>query len=125
MVEPRDTIEIVNVVGSTGIGQEMNLKQLTLDLEGANYDPKRFPGLVYRTEDPKTVTLIFGSGKIVCTGAKSIDDVYRGTENVFQSLKKYRNRRRGNAGDQGSKHRCVRGPTRTVELKRSLHRPWA
>ena len=73
MAEPRDTIKIVNVVGSTGIGQEMNLKQLTLALEGADYDPKRFPGLVYRTKDPKTAALLFRSGKIVCTGAKSID----------------------------------------------------
>ncbi|MGZ8889364.1 MAG: TATA-box-binding protein, partial [Halobacteriota archaeon] len=54
MVEPRDTIEIVNVVASTGIGQEIDLKQATLALEGADYDPKRFPGLVYRTKDPKT-----------------------------------------------------------------------
>jgi transcription initiation factor TFIID TATA-box-binding protein len=86
-VEPRDTIEIVNVVASTGIGQEINLKQTTLALEGADYDPERFPGLVYRTKDPKTAALIFRSGKIVCTGAKSIDDVYRGLENVFQSLR--------------------------------------
>ena len=92
MVEPRDTseqynIEIVNVVASTGIGQEINLKQALLALEGADYDPKRFPGLVYRTKDPKTAALLFRSGKIVCTGAKSIDDVYRGLENVFQSLR--------------------------------------
>src|SRR5450756_1151696 len=92
MVEPQDTneqynIEIVNVVASTGIGQEINLKQATLALEGADYNPKRFPGLVYRTKDPKTAALLFRSGKIVCTGAKSIDDVYRGMENVFQSLR--------------------------------------
>jgi len=87
MVEPRDTIEIVNVVASTGIGQEINLKQATIALEGADYDPKRFPGLVYRTTNPKTAALLFRSGKIVCTGAKSIDDVYRGLENVFQSLR--------------------------------------
>jgi len=86
-VEPRDTIEIVNVVASTGIGIEINLKQVTLALEGADYDPERFPGLVYRTKDPKTAALLFRSGKIVCTGAKSIDDVYRGLENVFQSLR--------------------------------------
>ena len=87
MTEPRDTIEIVNVVASTGIGQEIDLKQATLALEGADYDPKRFPGLVYRTKDPKTAALLFRSGKIVCTGAKSIDEAYKGIENVFQSLR--------------------------------------
>src|SRR5665647_3793072 len=64
MAEPRDSIEIVNVVGSTSIGQEMDLNQLTRALEGAAYDPKRFPGLVYRTKDPKTAALLFRSGKI-------------------------------------------------------------
>ena len=87
MVEPRDSIKIVNVVASTDIGQEINLKQVTLELEGADYDPKRFPGLVYRTKDPKTAALLFRSGKIVCTGAKSIDEVHKGVENVFQSLR--------------------------------------
>jgi transcription initiation factor TFIID TATA-box-binding protein len=87
MVEPRDSIKIENVVASTSIGQEIDLKQATLGLEGADYDPKRFPGVVYRTKDPKTAALIFRSGKIVCTGAKSIDDVYKGVENVFQSLR--------------------------------------
>jgi transcription initiation factor TFIID TATA-box-binding protein len=75
------------VVASTDIGQEINLKQVTLELEGADYDPKRFPGLVYRTKDPKTAALLFRSGKIVCTGAKSIDEVHKGVENVFQSLR--------------------------------------
>ena len=92
MVEARDTnelynIEIVNMVASTGIGKEINLKQATFALEGVDYDPKRFPGAVYRTNDPKTAALIFRSGKIVCTGAKNIDDVYRGMENVFRSLR--------------------------------------
>src|SRR5208337_1840052 len=86
MVEPRDTIEIVNVVASTGIGQEINLKQALLALEGADYDPKRFPGLVYRTKDPKTAALIFRSGKIVCTGAKSIEDVDKGLKKVFKKM---------------------------------------
>ncbi len=87
MVEPRDTIKIVNVVASTGIGQEINLKQVTLALEGADYDPERFPGLVYRTKNPKTAALLFRSGKIICTGAKSIDEAHKGIENVFQSLR--------------------------------------
>jgi transcription initiation factor TFIID TATA-box-binding protein len=87
MIEPRDTIEIVNVVASTGIGREINLNQATLALEGADYDPKRFPGLVYRTKNPKTAALLFRSGKIVCTGAKSIDEAHKGIENVFQSLR--------------------------------------
>ena len=87
MIEPRDTIKIVNVVGSTNIGQKINLKQVTLDLEGAEYNPKEFPGLVYRTKNPKAAALLFASGKMVCTGAKSIDDAHKAVESVFHSLR--------------------------------------
>ena len=77
MVDPKETINIENVVASTGIGQELDLQSVAMDLEGADYDPEQFPGLVYRTQDPKSAALIFRSGKIVCTGAKSTDDVHQ------------------------------------------------
>jgi len=51
------------------------------------YNKERFPGVVYRTKSPKTAALIFGSGKIVCTGAKSIADVYTGLTKVFDKIR--------------------------------------
>ena len=84
--EAKKTIKIENVVASTAIGQEIDLKSVTLALEGADYDPEQFPGLVYRTKDPKTAALIFRSGKIVCTGAKSIEDVDKGLKKVFKKM---------------------------------------
>jgi len=85
--DPKDTIEIENVVASTAIGQELDLEKVTLDMEGADYDPEQFPGLVYRTQEPKTAALIFRSGKIVCTGAKSPEDVDNGLKIVFGKLR--------------------------------------
>ncbi|MBP1986415.1 TATA-box-binding protein [Halolamina salifodinae] len=87
MTDPKETITIENVVASTGIGQELDLQSVAMDLEGADYDPEQFPGLVYRTEDPKSAALIFRSGKIVCTGAKSTDAVYESLEIVFEKLR--------------------------------------
>ncbi len=58
-----------------------------MDLEGADYDPEQFPGLVYRTQDPKSAALIFRSGKIVCTGAKSTDAVRESLDIVFDELR--------------------------------------
>jgi transcription initiation factor TFIID TATA-box-binding protein len=84
--EAKKTITIENVVASTAIGQEIDLKSVTLALDGADYDPEQFPGLVYRTKEPKTAALIFRSGKIVCTGAKSIEDVDRGLKKVFGKM---------------------------------------
>jgi transcription initiation factor TFIID TATA-box-binding protein len=87
MADPKDTITIENVVASTGIGQELDLQSVAMDLEGADYDPEQFPGLVYRTTDPKSAALIFRSGKIVCTGANSTDAVHESLDIVFEKLR--------------------------------------
>lgn len=81
------SIKIENVVASTGIGTKLDLNEVIRILEGADYNKERFPGVVYRTTNPKTAALIFGSGKIVCTGAKSIADVSSGLNKVFDKLK--------------------------------------
>jgi transcription initiation factor TFIID TATA-box-binding protein len=81
------SIKIENVVASTGIGTKLDLNEVIRILEGADYNKERFPGVVYRTTNPKTAALIFGSGKIVCTGAKSIEDVSSGLNKVFEKLK--------------------------------------
>jgi transcription initiation factor TFIID TATA-box-binding protein len=82
-----ESIEIENVVASTGIGQELDLETLADDLRATKYDPDHFPGLVYRMQEPKAAALIFRSGKIVCTGAKSVDDVTTALEQVFDELR--------------------------------------
>ncbi len=84
--DPKETIKIENVVASTAIGTTLDLPKITTKLDGADYNKERFPGVVYRTKNPKTAALIFGSGKIVCTGAKSIDDVHNGLKKVFNEL---------------------------------------
>jgi len=82
-----DTIRIENVVASSDLGQELALDQLSTDLLGAEYNPEDFPGIVYRLQEPKSATLIFRSGKVVCTGAKSVDDVHEALEIVFDDLR--------------------------------------
>ena len=57
-------------------------------LDGAEYDRERFPGLIYRLDKPKTAMLLFESGKIVCTGAKGVDQVYTAINTVLDNLKK-------------------------------------
>ncbi len=85
--EPKKTIKIENVVASTAIGAKLDLNQVISVFEGAEYNKERFPGVVYRTTSPKIAALIFGSGKIVCTGAKSIADVGVGLSKVFEKLR--------------------------------------
>ncbi|SNQ61237.1 TATA-box-binding protein (fragment) [Candidatus Methanoperedens nitroreducens] len=83
--EAKKSIKIENVVASTGIGTKLDLNEVISILEGADYNKERFPGVVYRTTSPKTAALIFGSGKIVCTGAKSIEDVSSGLTKVLRN----------------------------------------
>jgi len=83
----KKSIRIENVVASTAIGREIDLKSIASRLKEAEYEPKRFPGLVYRTKDPKTAALIFRSGKVVCTGARSVEDVAGGLKKVFKKMR--------------------------------------
>ncbi len=86
VAEAQKTIKIENVVASTSISHKIDITAISKKLDGVEYNPKRFPGMVYRTKEPKMAALIFGSGKIVCTGAKTIDDLVLGTRIIFEKL---------------------------------------
>lgn len=86
--KPKYRYEIQNVVASVSFGHPINLQQIaTLMEEAVEYRPEQFPGLVFRLNKPKTATLIFGSGKMVCTGARSEKEVYKAIENIINKLK--------------------------------------
>jgi transcription initiation factor TFIID TATA-box-binding protein len=81
-------IKIENVVASTSLGEELDLQAIALALEGAEYEPEQFPGLIYRLKEPKTATLLFRSGKVVCTGAKSLEEVKLAISKVSKQIEK-------------------------------------
>lgn len=85
VTDPKETLEIENVVASTAIGQELDLEAVAMDID-AQFNPDQFPGLVYRIPDPHAAALIFRSGKIVCTGATSIPNVHEAIEIVFEKF---------------------------------------
>jgi transcription initiation factor TFIID TATA-box-binding protein len=70
------------------LGTELDLPALAISLEGADYDPEQFPGLIYRMKDPKAATLLFHSGKVVCTGAKSREQVKVAISKVIKQIEK-------------------------------------
>ncbi len=78
-----------NIVASSDLGQEINLNAIaiSLGLERVEYEPEQFPGLVYRLDSPKVVVLLFGSGKLVCTGAKHVEDVSVAVDKITEELK--------------------------------------
>ncbi len=80
-------IRIENVVASTSLGGELDLQAIAPALDGAEYEPEQSPGLVYRLDVPKVVLLLFGSGKLVCTGARKPEDVEEAVAKITEELK--------------------------------------
>ncbi|MBU7010123.1 MAG: TATA-box-binding protein [Theionarchaea archaeon] len=83
-----ENVKIQNVVTSATLNEKIDLERIATAVEDIEYEPEQFPGLVLRLDDPKTATLVFGSGKLVCTGAKSPEESRRAIYKIIELLKK-------------------------------------
>lgn len=88
MPDDEPWIRIQNVVASASLNHRIDVKAVCKAFPKTEYRPKIFPGLVFRLETPKTATLIFNSGKMVCTGAKSEKDSVRAVKSIVRRLKR-------------------------------------
>ena len=79
-------VTVQNIVASINLGGKVHLEKAARTLPRSMYEPEQFPGLIHRMLDPKTVILIFSSGKLVCTGAKNESDVFRSVHNLHSLL---------------------------------------
>jgi len=84
----RDSIRIENVMSSVTLNQKIDLNAVVKGNPLVEYRPEKFPGLVFRLKKPKTAILIFSTGKMVCTGAKSEKESKRAVLKVVKELKK-------------------------------------
>jgi transcription initiation factor TFIID TATA-box-binding protein len=82
------SIQIQNVVASATLNQKFDLKAIVKGNPTVEYRPKTFPGLVFRLKRPKTAILIFNSGKMVCTGAKSEKEAKAAVRKTVRELRK-------------------------------------
>lgn len=87
--EAKPTYRIENVVASVTLNQRLNLEKIAERIPNAEYSPDQFPGLVLRINKPKTATLVFSSGKMVCTGAKSEKEVRKAVNAIILLLRSY------------------------------------
>ena len=81
-------VKVENIVASTAFADKLDLDMIIQSVEGTEYEPEQFPGLVYKLSNPKTATLLFKSGKANCTGAKSIEDVHKTVDIIVEVLRK-------------------------------------
>ena len=62
---------IHNIVATANFGCKFDLSKINIRVRNSEYNPKRFRAVIMRLYDPRTTAMVFSSGKIVCTGAKS------------------------------------------------------
>jgi len=80
-------ITIQNIVASGDLHTNIDLNMAAIVMEYAMYEPEVFPGLIYRMQEPKTVFLIFSTGRIVCTGAKQKEIVRDAVKKLNQQVR--------------------------------------
>ena len=88
MPQTKPIVSVENVVASASVDQKIDLNEITEKFPDTEYHPEQFPGLVFRLSTPRTATLIFRTGKMVCTGAKSEDMAIKAVNTVVQKLRK-------------------------------------
>ena len=88
-VMDKPEVEIQNIVASLDLKKKLNLVNIVMNplLENVEYEPEKFPGLIYRIDGSSVTLLIFGSGKIVCTGAKKLEGASDAINTIKGKLK--------------------------------------
>lgn len=80
-------IKIENVVALAYLHQPLDLESIYRVVPGVEYNPERFPGLIYRLRRPRATILVFSSGKMVCAGANSERKAKNAINKVLNELK--------------------------------------
>lgn len=82
-------LKIQNMVASAVLPWRLNLSSLaTAHSAYCCYEPELFPGIIIRYPLIDNVTFLgFGSGKMVVTGAKVLDDILKGMDKIVPLLK--------------------------------------
>ncbi len=87
-VHGKPEIEIQNMVASGSVGGKLNLDEIVFKFESTEYEPEQFPGLVYHMPESHITFLLFGTGKIVITGAKNEEEIIKSVHTLRRQLKK-------------------------------------
>jgi len=82
----KSIVSIENVVASATIDQKLDLIDIKKKFPAVEYNPKKFPGAIFKLKSPKTAILLFTTGKMVCTGCKSTSDVFRAVHYIHTTL---------------------------------------
>lgn len=85
----KPSTKIENIVATVILDQTLDLNLIESRVPNVTYQPDQFPGLILRLEKPKTTALIFKSGKMVVTGAKSTEQLIEAVKRIIKLLRKH------------------------------------
>jgi transcription initiation factor TFIID TATA-box-binding protein len=80
-------LKIENVIAEVEFGTNLDLQKIANLVDTAEYDPDKFPGLIYKLRSPKTISLMFSRGHCVCSGATSISNAKAALSIIYKKLK--------------------------------------
>ncbi len=86
--DSRKEPKLENIVSTVDLDCQLELRKIALQAKNAEYNPKRFAAVIMRIKAPKTTALIFSSGKMVCTGAKTENDSRTAALKYAKTIKK-------------------------------------
>ena len=81
-------VKVTNVVASATLSSSIDINAVVVAYPFAEYRPERFPGVVLRLQQPKSVILLFHTGKLVCTGATSTEQAHKAIQYIVQQLQR-------------------------------------
>ena len=85
----KPTYTVQNIVASADLKFDLDLYGLASLSKDVDYEPEQFPGAIFKVHDPKSALLLFKNGKIICTGAKTEEDVRRAVRHALDLIRKY------------------------------------
>ena len=93
------SFDIQNIVASANLNVELDLYAIAREVDNVEYEPEQFPGAILKLKEPKTSLLLFKNGKVICTGAKSEENVDKSIRTAYKNIKE-----------------CVKGPKKKPTL---------
>jgi transcription initiation factor TFIID TATA-box-binding protein len=80
-------ITVENIVASAKIADELDIHRIAEKVPGFMYDPTEFLGLTLKLDKPNVAILLLPNGKVICTGAKKIEDIEYSLKEVVNKIK--------------------------------------
>ena len=81
--------KVENIVASAALGVELDLFSIATNLDNVEYEPEQFPGAIMRLKTIGTTLLLFKNGKVICSGAKSEEQIARSIRKAASILREY------------------------------------